>query len=413
MALSDWQDNEHIKPKGTQKANDCIASVKHFKWPQRLFDEFWREGELALLFGPPGVGKSLFAVQLAEALARGRTIGMFRMQGYRRRTLYVDLVMSAAKFRLRYSNFPLFVSGEARPYKFSESLFRARPGPDAAIGAWLRKRIRDDRVGVVIIDDLAALRLTGDGTAESLRVMRELKEIVDEQGISMLVLASSRPPAKGALVEESNLRRTQAVCEVADNVFAIGNHPQKAGRRYFIQTRSRHFKAVWNEANAPVCQIGLEDDVLLSFIFEGSLAAKLDPEVQRTICEIKAAKDGGSSFRKIARELQIPISRAIRLYKKWTPEMGQVRNAEFGVRNGGSGRQGVSSPYVGKGSTRAANEHEPPRNESTDRAFPDADEFEEYDESDDEYLEDVGLDESETFEEPESETEAAETPSAA
>ena len=52
-----------------RRANDAFAGG--VTPPRPLFGEFWREGELALLFGAAGTGKSLLAVQLAESLARG------------------------------------------------------------------------------------------------------------------------------------------------------------------------------------------------------------------------------------------------------------------------------------------------------------------------------------------------------
>src|SRR5204863_1695603 len=39
--------------------------------PEELFTTLWRTGEVALLFGAPGVGKSIFAVRLAEAITNG------------------------------------------------------------------------------------------------------------------------------------------------------------------------------------------------------------------------------------------------------------------------------------------------------------------------------------------------------
>ena len=37
-----------------------------------LFGPLWREGELAVLFGESGAGKSILDVQIAESIARGR-----------------------------------------------------------------------------------------------------------------------------------------------------------------------------------------------------------------------------------------------------------------------------------------------------------------------------------------------------
>ena len=56
-----------------RRANDAFAMIDGPELPM-LFDSFWQPAELALLFGHPGVGKSLLAVQIAEAIARGNRI---------------------------------------------------------------------------------------------------------------------------------------------------------------------------------------------------------------------------------------------------------------------------------------------------------------------------------------------------
>src|SRR4051812_6498581 len=233
----------------TRKANECIAAVKHVRWPERLFDEFWCEGELAILFGPPGVGKSILAVQIADALARGRAIGSFRMPMYRRRTLYVDMVMSEVKFGQRYSYFPR-VNRDQRAFKFSECLFRERPARNVALGPWLRAKIEFDRLEVVVIDDVRAFSRTCDGTLETLALMRELKQISDDTRVSMLVLATSAMPGRGGIVSEVDMRRSRNICDIADKVFAMGFHPRSAGDRFLIETRSRNSEVVWTIDNA-------------------------------------------------------------------------------------------------------------------------------------------------------------------
>ena len=76
MADGKWALNAAARPK---KANEYLTSSKEFKAPEKLFDEFWREGELTLLFGAGGLGKSVLAMQIAEAIARGRAIDGFVM----------------------------------------------------------------------------------------------------------------------------------------------------------------------------------------------------------------------------------------------------------------------------------------------------------------------------------------------
>ena len=53
-----------------RRANECIAAAGRERPKAQLFDEFWREGELAMLFGAAGTGKSLLAVQVADAERR-------------------------------------------------------------------------------------------------------------------------------------------------------------------------------------------------------------------------------------------------------------------------------------------------------------------------------------------------------
>ena len=103
-----------------RKANECIMDAKRFPTPAMLFDEFWREGELALLFGASGTGKSVLAVQVAEAIARGRGLDGFTMTARRQKVLYAELKLSDKQFEMRYSAL-------GKTYRFSENLSRDRP----------------------------------------------------------------------------------------------------------------------------------------------------------------------------------------------------------------------------------------------------------------------------------------------
>ncbi|MFN0279134.1 MAG: AAA family ATPase [Pyrinomonadaceae bacterium] len=50
----------------------CAAN----KPKQQLFGHLWRTGELAVLFGESGAGKSILAIQIAESIARGKRLEM-------------------------------------------------------------------------------------------------------------------------------------------------------------------------------------------------------------------------------------------------------------------------------------------------------------------------------------------------
>ncbi|MEQ1646563.1 MAG: AAA family ATPase, partial [Pyrinomonadaceae bacterium] len=103
--------------------------------PRReLFGPLWREGEVAILFGPKSSGKSLLAVQLAEDLARGtRTLlsvpgavatgdlklaSRLKTQDPRLKTLLIDFELSEQQFTERYTQPPLMPGKLPRRTRF-------------------------------------------------------------------------------------------------------------------------------------------------------------------------------------------------------------------------------------------------------------------------------------------------------
>ena len=306
--------NTEYTYKHPRKANDCIPDPANYRPPDKLFDHFWQEGELALLFGPSGTGKTVLAVQIAEALARGRVIDGFTMPTKRRRVLYVDLVHSGDQFHARR------MLDNGRYYKFSENFDRDCPDDPEKLIAWLRELIRDHKYSVVVIDDLTALRSVADGSREALKTMRDLRRLASEFGISILVISPSREPRSGEHVNESGLMRSRVLCDVADSVFAIGRHNRQPEWLYIMQIRSRGAAIVWNRKNAPYARIKKQEDGLLVMQFDDRFEPKLDEETRRMVIELKAMQER-HSVREIAAIKGLTRSRVERLLKKWRSSM--------------------------------------------------------------------------------------------
>lgn len=295
-----------------RKLNDCLITSNRHKPARMLFDEYWSEGELALCIGESGVGKTIFSLQLGDAIARGRPIGGFRMTALRQKTLYVDLKHSDMQIRAWYAT--------AGGRKFSENLYIESPPVPEDLTTWLRSTIEANGYRVVIVDDIFALSRTYAGTRETLTVMRELRRLTRELSISMLVLAGSRKPPR-QIVSEADLMSTRVLCDAADSIFALGHHPYKPGHRYLIQTRSAMRPVYWTEHNAPVCILAHRVDGMLAFRFDKRFEAKIDPELRDLICNVKSQHDAGATYREIADCLGITYIRAWRLKKRWVPSM--------------------------------------------------------------------------------------------
>jgi len=292
------------------RARDCIAELKSAKPAAKLFDEFWREGELALFFGISGKGKSLLAVQIADALARGTPLHGFIMPKGRKKVLYVDLTHSGPQFLERY--------GE---YRFAKNLYRGQPAEEADLFDWIKAAVEANDFQVVIVDDLSAVKLTNEGVRETRELMRDLKRLCRTRGISVLAISDASAP-KNWEESEDDLNSSKLLCRFADSVFSISRADHQGNRSRLIQIRSRSGKLFWNRTNAPKCSVKRFDSGLLGFEFDSRFAKEPDKEKCRLINDIHWRHEDGESFRSIAKALGLPTSTVFYLSKKWTSEMG-------------------------------------------------------------------------------------------
>jgi len=302
------------------KANECFTYAKHLGPAKLLFGEFWREGELSLLFGPSGVGKSVLAMQIADGISRGSGVSGFKMTAKRQKVLYVDLRFSGRQFSTRYSS-DVPRNGSFRPFRFSENLFRHRPDPDVDLYKWLRDLVIENDFRTVVIDDLSAVRKTCDGTRETLALMRDLRRLNDEFHTSILVLAGCREPLGKGLVTESDMQRSRMLCDAADSVFAVGRHLRHPEHAYIIQTRSLNAGTVWNESNAPVGSLTKIDGNFLGFTIDERFQPKFDEKKVDLICNVNGAHKNGATLREIADIFETSKSTVARLLKLFRPTM--------------------------------------------------------------------------------------------
>ena len=293
-----------------RRAYDRIISGINAGRPEMVFDEFWREGELALLFGEAGAGKSLLGMQLARTLAAGGDIPWFRMECAAGKTLYVDLSMSDRQFAARHSY--IGRKGKTVARDISKRLYCDRPEDEGELVEWLERQISMEKLKFVIIDDLGSIMQTCDGTRETMAVMRGLRRICGRFGVSILVLMQSEAPKGSAGVSERDLGRQRSLCRLADSVFAIGRHRTRSGYVSLTQMRSRSSSVKWTANNAIPAKI-IERDGAVALEFEMDVSE----EERELINAVKDLRRAGLSFREVAVKLNISKSRAHRLDHRW------------------------------------------------------------------------------------------------
>ena len=75
-----------------EPVNELMEAMANAPAPSPLYEHLWFEGEVACLFANSNLGKSIFAVQIAEAIAADQPV------------LYLDCELSRKQFYSRYSS---------------------------------------------------------------------------------------------------------------------------------------------------------------------------------------------------------------------------------------------------------------------------------------------------------------------
>ena len=116
--------------------SECLHKAKALPPITPLFDVFWGKGELTFLFGSAGIGKSILAVQILDAISKGAKVQRFDGPQEPMRVGLFDFELSALQHLRRYSD----ESGNV--HDFSPNFFRFGPKAYAKIPKGMKPRRR-------------------------------------------------------------------------------------------------------------------------------------------------------------------------------------------------------------------------------------------------------------------------------
>ena len=210
--------------------------------PRTLFGSFWREGELAILFADTNVGKSILAVQIADAISRGQSDELCRNGVLAQKVLYLDFELSAKQFQKRYSN------AANSMYNFNDNFIRVELNRhtgmltdfDGALWAGIEHAVTESRAKVLIVDNLTALKLQSTEAAkEAIPLMNNLLALKHKLGLSVLVVAHTPKRNRSNPITENDLAGSKLISNLADTLFAIGHSSQGPDMRYLIHVKDR------------------------------------------------------------------------------------------------------------------------------------------------------------------------------
>jgi hypothetical protein len=202
---------------------------------QPLFGSYWQTGETAIAAADAGLGKSVLSIQIAESIAGSNQYCLNQpCRPQPGPILVYDFELSDQQFYNRFTG-----------RQFPAGLLRVDLDPKAIDPQFGFEQIFADvaETGskIIIIDNITALSLknTADPDA-ALAVMRGLKRLQVEQGVSALVLAHVPKIPSGVPLHLNHLAGGKALSNFADSVFFLGRSRQGKQIRYLKQVKARN-----------------------------------------------------------------------------------------------------------------------------------------------------------------------------
>ncbi len=244
---------------------------------KQLFGPFWLLEEVAVLFAPTGLGKSVLAVQIAESLARGVPITPFDSpqpgcEVPPQRVLYLDFELTRQQFAQRYTTTSDDGLTCENPYQFSPDLNDAEHFWDGKlIDGYedftdmlfrnIDRKIDEHDAEVLICDNITFLSQSSTANASiAFRLMNRLQALKKERFISILAVAHTPKHLPHLPLTVNDLQGSVDLAKVADSMFAIGRSSSGSGNcgpelRYIKQVKTRTGRLEHGEDNVAVCAL--------------------------------------------------------------------------------------------------------------------------------------------------------------
>ena len=233
--LADEPTNEPAEPATRiRTAAQRLTDARNAPPLRPLFGCLWETPGIAILAGDTGVGKSVLAVHIAHLITSDTRELLGLTCVVRERLLYYDFELTDRQFEKRFDGFP-----------FTDELLTGDTNPAAVdVESFTFEHICADldRTGarIVVLDNITALALKTTADADvSIGIMKGLKRLQLERGVSSLVLAHTPKLPPGAALSLNHLAGSKHLSNFADSVFFIGRSVQGPRTRYVKQVKNR------------------------------------------------------------------------------------------------------------------------------------------------------------------------------
>ena len=291
-------------------AKQWMAEAANRPNPKSLWLSLWYENEVACLFADTNMGKSIYAVQIAEHVSQEQKV------------LYFDFEMTDKQFQLRYTD-----AETGDMHDFNDNLLRVELSPVYvdlsnihSIISHISDAVDISGARVIIIDNITWIcnrAESGDAAGELMQMLIDLKR---RKGLSILVLAHTPKRNTASKLTQNSLAGSKRIANFMDSMFAIGaTQTDRPAGRYIKQIKVRSSEMEYAEDHVITAWLVKEGDYVslmhIGYGRECDLLAPVDSNEANLKERVSALSEEGLSVRKIAEQLGVSKSLVFKVMK--------------------------------------------------------------------------------------------------
>lgn len=264
------ESGENRKVTKSDSFKKALQEAKAKGKPKKLFGQLWWQNELVVVFATTNVGKTVLAMQIGNALSKGKNTALERSdlinECGKLKVAYLDWELSAMQIMSRYTdekeNIYDFDKDFIRIEKNYEYKFKTGDSFEKLLRKDIKSQVEEHKPDVLIIDNLSVLRSGTESAKEALPLMHFLNNLKVEYNLSIMVVGHTPKKDLYTSINMNHLQGSAQISNALDGCFAIGKAQGEANGRYIIELKQRNAQVKYHSENVIECELEKPSDFL-------------------------------------------------------------------------------------------------------------------------------------------------------
>ena len=246
-----------------QSKSDLFGNEDNKKKAREVFGKFLFEGELSILFGDSGTGKSILANDMAFFVSGGGHTWE-GLESPNIPSLYIDLEMSTKQFASRYATAEEYIPDTYHRAVIDISEMDGNDIFPEVKNLITSMQAEQNAPKFIIIDNIP----NGFGSVMNANKMKKLvfefKKLKEKFGLTILIIAHCPKRKKWSPLEKEDLGGTSDLMKFIDSAFAIGQSRCGKKFKYIKKIKTREDKGMME-----VMSVMLDNEPFLHYKYLG------------------------------------------------------------------------------------------------------------------------------------------------